>query len=103
VIVPFVFALMMNVKQRLASHLRQPTFGIGYGTEAVKRLLDHLFVEYNLHRVRANCDPVNIASVKLMQRIGLRCEGHFVKSLWFKNSWVNELWFAILREEWKLI
>lgn len=47
-------------------------------------------------------DSANIASVKRMQRIGMRCEELFVKSLWLKDSWVDELWFAILREKWKL-
>ena len=75
--------------------------GKGYGTEAVKRSLDYLFTEYNLHRVRANCDPANTASVKLLQRVGMRCEGHFIKSLWFKGAWTDELWFAILRDEWR--
>lgn len=36
----------------------------------------------------------------ILKRVGMRCEGHFVKSLWFKNNWANELWFAILRDEW---
>ncbi|QSJ15109.1 GNAT family N-acetyltransferase [Nostoc sp. UHCC 0702] len=73
----------------------------GYATEAVTRLLDYLFTEHNLHRVIANCDPENIASAKLLKRVGMRCEGHFVKSLWFKGNWADELWFAILRDEWQ--
>lgn len=77
--------------------------GKGYATEAIKRLLDYLFGDCNLHRVRANCEPANIASVKLLKRVGMRCEGHFIKSLWLKKHWVDELWFAILQEEWKFL
>ncbi|MEH1891717.1 MAG: GNAT family N-acetyltransferase [Nostoc sp.] len=36
--------------------------GKDYTTEAVTMLLDYLFIEHNLHRVRANCDQANIAS-----------------------------------------
>ncbi|MBD2294091.1 GNAT family N-acetyltransferase [Anabaena sphaerica FACHB-251] len=75
--------------------------GKGYATEAVTCLLAYLFTEYKLHRVRANCDSENIASIQLLERLGMRREGHFVKSLWFKGEWVDELWFAILREEWE--
>ncbi len=75
--------------------------GKGYATETVTRLLEYLFTQHNLHRIRANCDPANIASAQLLERVGMRREGHFVKSLWFKNNWVDELWFAILREEWQ--
>ncbi|WP_225977576.1 GNAT family N-acetyltransferase [Nostoc sp. CENA543] len=74
--------------------------GKGYATEAITYLLNYLFTTYKLHRVRANCDAENIASIKLLQRVGMRCEGHFIKSLWFKNNWVDEMWFAILRDEW---
>ncbi|MBD2252960.1 GNAT family N-acetyltransferase [Nostoc parmelioides FACHB-3921] len=74
--------------------------GKGYATEAVTCLLEYLFKNQNLHRVRANCDPENIASIKLLKRVGMRLEGHFIKSLWFKNNWVDELWFAILDDEW---
>jgi len=29
----------------------------------------------------------------------MRLEGRFIKSLWFKNNWVDEMWFAILQDE----
>lgn len=38
--------------------------GLGYGTEAVSRLLEYLYEELGLHRVRANCDIENVASIK---------------------------------------
>lgn len=80
--------------------LAQTHQGKGYATEAITCFLDYLFKQHNLHRVRANCDPQNIASIKLLERAGMRREGHLIKSLWFKNNWVDEMWFAILRDEW---
>jgi RimJ/RimL family protein N-acetyltransferase len=74
--------------------------GHGYAAEAVTCLLDYLFGDLDLHRVRANCDPNNHSSAKLMRNIGMRYEGRFVESLWFKGSWVNEDWYAILEREW---
>jgi RimJ/RimL family protein N-acetyltransferase len=75
--------------------------GQGFGSEAVGALLHYLFHEYNLHRVRANCDPENAASGRLLQRIGMRHEGRFIESLWFKGRWSSEDWYAILRQEWQ--
>jgi RimJ/RimL family protein N-acetyltransferase len=74
--------------------------GQGYGTEAVQRLLAYLFGELKLHRVRANCDPDNTASARLLERVGMRREGHMLQSLWFKGRWSDEYWYAILSEEW---
>ena len=74
--------------------------GHGYGTEAVRRLLDDLFEQRHLHRVRANIDPLNLASARLLTRLGFRLEGHMVESLWFKGRWADEDWYAILQREW---
>ncbi len=80
--------------------LARPFQGRGYATEAVKALLGYLFETLNLHRVRANCDPENLASARLLLRAGMRHEGRFVDSLWLKGHWYSEDWFAILDREW---
>lgn len=75
--------------------------GQGYATEAITCLLDYLFGDLGLHRVRANCDPENAASARLLERVGMRHEGRFIESLWFKGGWVGEDWYALLRREWE--
>lgn len=74
--------------------------GQGYAVEAVARLLDYLFADLALHRVRANIDPRNRSSARLLEKLGMRFEGRWVDSLWFKGGWVSEDWYAILRAEW---
>lgn len=74
--------------------------GNGYAAEAVSRLLDYLFDDLKLHRVRAVCDVENVPSSRLLERIGMRREAHFVQSTWFKGRWASEYWYAILRHEW---
>jgi RimJ/RimL family protein N-acetyltransferase len=80
--------------------LARPYQGQGFATEALTRLLDYLFLDLELHRVRANIDPENRASARLLERVGMRHEGHFIDSLWLKGSWCSEDWYAILRREW---
>ena len=75
--------------------------GQGYASEAVACLLDYLFHQLDLHRVRANCDPENVSSARLLMRVGMRREGHFVEGLWLKGRWVDEDWYAILHSEWQ--
>lgn len=74
--------------------------GRGYGTEALTGLLDHLFATYGLHRVVAVTDADNAAAAGLLQRVGLRREGHFVENVFFKGAWGSELAFAVLAWEW---
>jgi RimJ/RimL family protein N-acetyltransferase len=73
----------------------------GYATEAVRALLDFLFAEYRLHRVTATCDADNVASARLLERIGMRREGHFIENIWFKGAWGDEYSYAILDKEWQ--
>ena len=73
--------------------------GQGYASEALAALIDWLFDEVGLHRVFANCDPRNPAVISLLSRLGLRDEGRFVASLWWKGEWADEQWFALLRDE----
>ena len=75
--------------------------GRGYATEAVTRLLDYLFGELCLRRVRATCDAENLASAKLLERIGMRREGHLIENIWFKGAWGSEYVYALLQKEWE--
>lgn len=72
----------------------------GYATEAVMGLLDYLFGEKHLHRVSAICDAENLASASLLERVGMRREGHFIENIWFKGAWGSEYSYAVLQSEW---
>lgn len=81
-------------------------YGRGYATEASKRILKFGFEELGAHRITALCNPENIPSWRLMERLGMRREGHFKKKGFFrldqdgKPAWHDAYEYAILREEW---
>jgi RimJ/RimL family protein N-acetyltransferase len=75
--------------------------GHGYGAEAVAALLGHLFGTLGLHRVIAVTDVENTASAALLERVGMRREGHLVENIWFKGAWGSEFLYAILEREWR--
>lgn len=74
--------------------------GQGYAREAITCLLEYLFASLKVHRVFANVDPANVASMRVLSKLGFRCEGRFRQSLWLKDEWVDEEWYALLQEEW---
>ena len=74
--------------------------GKGYATEALRALLDYLFMTLKKHRVFGSVDPRNVSSIRLLERVGMRKEGHMVKSLWFRGEWVDDVIYAMLEEEW---
>ena len=74
--------------------------GQGYATEAAKALLVHAFQGLGLHRVTSGCDTRNAASFRLMERLGMRREGHLRQSQCRNGLWHDEYLYALLREEW---
>jgi RimJ/RimL family protein N-acetyltransferase len=76
--------------------------GRGLAQEAVRALLDLAFGTLGLHRVRAIVDCRNAAAVRLLERLGMRREGHFVQHAWFKGAWCDESLYAMLRDEWQV-
>ena len=80
--------------------LARPHQRLGYATEALATLFDYVFGTMNLHRVVADTDPQNTSSWRLLERLGMRREGHTRRSLWFKGGWADEYLFAILADEW---
>jgi RimJ/RimL family protein N-acetyltransferase len=80
--------------------LASPFQGRGLASEALWALLGHLFLDLGLHRVFGSVDPRNLASMRLLQRVGMRQEAHCIESYWAKGEWADDVIFAILRREW---
>jgi aminoglycoside 6'-N-acetyltransferase len=74
--------------------------GKGYAREAAALMIDAAFGEIGLHRVYAELDPRNEASVALCLRLGMRHEGHFVEHMWSKGEWTDTGIYAVLEREW---
>ena len=74
--------------------------GNGFALEAVTCLMDYVFASLGMHRVRAITDCKNTRSIALLERVGMRREGHFLQNVWFKGAWGDEYSYAILHSEW---
>jgi RimJ/RimL family protein N-acetyltransferase len=74
--------------------------GHGYATEAARLLLGYLFGLRGKHRVTGECDARNAASARVLERLGMRQEGHLRESTWAKGEWTDDLVFAILDRDW---
>lgn len=72
----------------------------GYATEASAALMDWCFRNLELHRFISVCDARNTGSYKLMERLGMRREAHHLKSRLNKGEWVDDLVYAVLKDEW---
>lgn len=113
------FAMVLKSDQRLIGHMVfHPWFapktyelgwvlhpahqGYGYVSEAARALLHYAFTLLQAHRVIATCQPENHPSYRVMERIGMRREGHFRQCIDRGNGvWWDEYFYAILKAEWE--
>lgn len=72
----------------------------GYASEAAYALLKYGFEELKVHRIIATCQPENPPSYRVMEKIGMRREGHHLKCIPHGDEWWDEYFYAILAEEW---
>jgi RimJ/RimL family protein N-acetyltransferase len=75
--------------------------GRGYATEAARPLLAVAFEALGLHRVIGRVEPRNVGSARVLEKLGMRQEAHFVENEFVKDEWQSELVYAILDREWQ--
>jgi [ribosomal protein S5]-alanine N-acetyltransferase len=75
-----------------------PAAGRGYMSEALALVLEYAFTELRLHRLEANIQPGNGASLRLIQRTGFRREGLAPAMLFIDGAWRDHERWAITRE-----
>jgi ribosomal-protein-alanine N-acetyltransferase len=86
----------------LGYHIGEPFAGRGYMTEAIDLVLLHAFGTLKLHRLEANIQPGNVASISLVKRAGFVREGYSKKYLKISGQWRDHERWAILVDYWRL-
>jgi RimJ/RimL family protein N-acetyltransferase len=75
--------------------------GRGYATEAARALLPFAFETMGWHRLIGRTEARNTASARVLEKLGMRLEAHFVENEWVKGEWQSELGYALLAAEWR--
>lgn len=71
----------------------------GYMTEAVKKVVEIMFNEYNLHRIEVNIVPRNKRSLKVVQKLNFEEEGYSKRYLEINGKWEDHVHFAIYNDD----
>ncbi|WP_243290451.1 GNAT family protein [Bacillus sp. FJAT-47783] len=75
--------------------------GKGYASEAVCALLHYIFNSLEKHKVIAFSDVRNNKSIAVLERVGMRREGHLLQNYMSKGQWIDEYQYSILKSEWE--
>jgi RimJ/RimL family protein N-acetyltransferase len=73
----------------------------GYGTEAIRLMLDYAFDSLNLHRIELTVFDFNKRAQKAYRKLGFKEEGTKREALYMKGKYHDLIMMAILKREWK--
>lgn len=79
----------------------------GYAYESSLSIISDLFQNCNAHRIIAKCNPENINSWRLLEKLNFRKEAHFVKNIYFRKKdnipiWQDTYEYALLQTEFNM-
>lgn len=70
-------------------------------SRALPALVAHAFETLDLHRLEADVDPENTASLRVLERNGFRREGHLRERYTQDGRWHDAVLLGLLRREWR--
>jgi RimJ/RimL family protein N-acetyltransferase len=75
--------------------------GRAFATEAPAAVLGLGFDGLHLHRIFGRIDGRNTASARVLERLGMRREAHFIQNEIVKGEWTDEVVYAVTENEWR--
>ncbi len=87
----------------LIGYIVDPVYsGKGVASDLARGLLRAAFEDLGLRRVRAGCFADNVASVRVLEKVGMRREQHGIEDSWHAElGWVDSYEYGILAREWQ--
>lgn len=90
-----------NRRAEIGYALDRRFWGEGYVNEALNALFEYAFENFNLHRLEADVDPRNSASIKVLERLGFQKEG-YLRERWHVGGEVQDaLFYGLLEKDWR--
>lgn len=90
-----------HARAELAYIINKAYWGRGIVPEAAQRVIQYGFEALQLHRIQALCKPENMASARVMEKVGMSYEGIMREYIFIKGTWWDSKMYAILRQDWE--
>ncbi len=97
----FGFWRMMpeHCRAEIGYALKPEFWGKGIMTETLRFMMNFGFSKMKLHSVEANVNPLNTASIKLLEKIGFKKEAYFRENFLFDNKFLDSVIYSLLEKD----
>ncbi len=94
---------ILDKKKRIAALgyvLSSTAWGHGYATEAASAIAKFAFEELGMDKILATCDALNVASERVMEKVGMQKESKLAKDKFIKGMYRDTLVYSITHSSW---
>ncbi|MGI8915287.1 MAG: GNAT family N-acetyltransferase [Chloroflexota bacterium] len=96
----FAYVMAWHGRAEIAYALSQAYWGQGLMPEAVRAVLGFGFQTLQLNRIEARCEVENVASERVMQKLGMQFEGVLRQHTQVMGKYRDVKLYSLLQEEW---
>ena len=79
--------------------LNREYWGRGLASEALEAMIEYAFGTMDMHRLEADTDPRNVASLALLAKFGFIKEGFFRERWWVHGQWLDSDMLGLLKSD----
>ena len=90
-----------NKRSELVYSLSRQHWGKGLMTEAGQAVVNWAFQTYSFNRMFTTCDPRNVGSCRVLEKLGMSREGLLRNHVIWQGEVRDVMYYGILRAGWK--
>ena len=90
-----------NRRSELGFALGHAFWHHGFASEAIAVAIDYAFRSLDFHRLEADVDPRNVASLRTLERAGFQREGYLRERYHMNGETQDSVYLGLLRSEWR--
>lgn len=87
-----------NKSMELAYVLNDEYWGQGIILEAADAVIEYCFEHFDIERIQCRCKSENLASERVMQKLGMTYEGTLRREIYHRNKFWDMKYYSILRD-----
>ncbi len=98
----FICMSYHDVRRRMLEvgfRVRKDYQGMGYGSEALRGVIEAIFRDTETHRIFACTDGLNLASQRMMEKAGMQREAQLRENVLICEEYHDEVIYGVLRRE----